>query len=557
MLEHFERGVLKSGLNVKEMQQVSMDGPNVNWAFLGLLKKKLADDFDSSIINIGSCGLHVIHNSFKTGATASGWNIGQFLSGLYYLFKDSPARTEDFSKISSSGLKPLKFANHRWLENVPVCNRALAILPDVLNYVKAVDEKKLPKPTCKSYESVSAAKKDKLILPKLHFFKFVASHLQPFLTVFQTDRPMVPFLSQDLSYMVRTLMGCFIKSDKLSDVSDEKLSTMLDDSQKEHRLTYKKVELGYLTEKHLKEAVKQGISDRNVLEFRTDCIKFLEQAVKKILDKCPLSYSLVRHLSCFNPQAMATKPQESKSRFKKVVGSLACCNRIKEEDCDTIIQQYGTFVENIPVFGSDKFVNFNHKVESERLDELFTTYMAGDSYSKLLEVVRIILVLSHGQASVERGFSINKEIEVENMKEHTLVAHRLICDKVKASGGVLKVPITKPLLASCSLARQKYEQYLGKQREEKKTAEQQLKRKASLEQLEELKNKRQRIDLDISSLTKSADQYAEKAEHTGNLTFIAKSNALRRSAKDKRLELQGVEDKVMTKQEELKMDSVK
>ena len=36
------------------------------------------------------------------------------------LFKDAPARREDFVTISGSTLMPLKCVAHRWLENVPV-----------------------------------------------------------------------------------------------------------------------------------------------------------------------------------------------------------------------------------------------------------------------------------------------------------------------------------------------------------------------------------------------------------------------------------------------------
>ena len=74
---------------------------------------------------MGSCGLHTVHNSFKTGAKKSGWNVSSFLSSLYYLYKDSPARREDYRKVSSSTVLPLKFVSHRWLENVPVTERAL------------------------------------------------------------------------------------------------------------------------------------------------------------------------------------------------------------------------------------------------------------------------------------------------------------------------------------------------------------------------------------------------------------------------------------------------
>ena len=54
------------------MVQVSMDGPNVNGKFFELLKQKILSDHGTNLINIGSCGLHVIHNSFKTGLSQLG-----------------------------------------------------------------------------------------------------------------------------------------------------------------------------------------------------------------------------------------------------------------------------------------------------------------------------------------------------------------------------------------------------------------------------------------------------------------------------------------------------
>ena len=70
--------------------------------------------------------------------------------------------------------------------------------------------------------------------------------------------------------------------------------------------------------------------------------------------------------------------------------------------------------------------------------------------------------------------------------------------------------------------------------------------------MDELKVKKQRLLSDISALTKSADEMAEKAESTSNLTFLAKSNAYRRSVKDKQGLLVSVEDSMTAKLEELK-----
>ena len=93
--------------------------------------------------------------------------------------------------------------------------------------------------------------------------------------------------------------------------------------------------------------------------------------------------------------------------------------------------------------GSKKFSNFNFS--TDRLDELFSTYMNADPYQKLFKVVQLLLVLSHGEASVERGFSVNKELEVENLETQSLVAQRLVCDHINAVGGILNVPIAQPL----------------------------------------------------------------------------------------------------------------
>ena len=86
--------------------------------------------------NIGSCGLHVVLNSFKRGMDAIGWQVSSFLSSLYYLFKGAPARREDFVTISGSSLMPLKFVSHRWYENVPVCQRALMLWDNVADMFK-------------------------------------------------------------------------------------------------------------------------------------------------------------------------------------------------------------------------------------------------------------------------------------------------------------------------------------------------------------------------------------------------------------------------------------
>ena len=245
------------------------------------------------------------------------------------------------------------------------------------------------------------------------------------------------------------------------------------------------------------------------------------------------------------------KTSQSFSKLKKVLSHLVSCDRVQERDCDEVIRQYTNFIDcAIPTIGTEKFSGFNPN--KDRVDEFLSEAMCEDGYHKLLEVVKICLVLSHGQATVERGFSINKEVETENLKEQSITAQRLICDYVKSVGGVLKVKITKELLQSASLARQKYDQYLAKEKESKTSDAQKRKRKCLEDSIADLKKQAKRAKLDYDSLNKAADDYAVKAEKERDFSHIAKSNALREKSKEKSLLCTELESKISEKVTELK-----
>ena len=48
----------------------------------------------------------------------------------------------------------------------------------------------------------------------------------------------------------------------------------------------------------------------------------------------------------------------------------------------------------------------------------------------LPKVLKIVFTLSHGNASVESGFSVNESILVENMSKRSLIGQRLVIDAI-------------------------------------------------------------------------------------------------------------------------------
>ena len=162
-------------------------------------------------------------------------------------------------------------------------------------------------------------------------------------------------------------------------------------------------------------------------------------------------------------------------------------------------------------------------------------------FPKLFSLIKMLLVLSHGQASMERGFSVNKEVEVENLMKQSVVAQRVVCEAVKSAGGVSEIKLVNELMTSCSLARQRYTAHLEKAKELKKSEEQKQKRKAILDEIDEIKAKKKRLSSDIEALNSSADNFAAKAEGVREYKLMSqridKSNALRKAAKGKEDEM--------------------
>lgn len=118
-----------NSVGIHSLLQISMDGPIVNWKLFDTLSRHLEMEIGSKLLNIGSCGLHIMHNAFQAGSNATTWDIEHTLNSLYWLFKDSPARRDDYTSITDSDIFPLKYCKHRWLENVPVLERAISIWP--------------------------------------------------------------------------------------------------------------------------------------------------------------------------------------------------------------------------------------------------------------------------------------------------------------------------------------------------------------------------------------------------------------------------------------------
>lgn len=95
------------------------------------------------------------------------------------------------------------------------------------------------------------------------------------------------------------------------------------------------------------------------------------------------------------------------------------------------------------------------------------------------------------------------------------------------------------LLAAIS-ARQEYQQHLDKQCHEQQETAQARKRTAAEEEVDVCRKRKKQLEDTISSLSVSADEFSEKAEQTGDLAWVSKSNSMCQTMKEKATELTAV-----------------
>ncbi|KAJ8677913.1 hypothetical protein QAD02_013700 [Eretmocerus hayati] len=172
----------------EECLPVEMDDPHVNWKLFNELLSK-----NPNLLETASCGLHVERGAYKDAANATEWEVIQYGKYLHYLSENYPARRSIYTEYSGSEVFPKKCCSIRWLENIPVIDRAIEIDTSVKKYVRGIMTAKT-EPKCESCTVVRKFCTDPLLLPKLVYFKFLASDVEPFLREFQSDDPKVLFL---------------------------------------------------------------------------------------------------------------------------------------------------------------------------------------------------------------------------------------------------------------------------------------------------------------------------------------------------------------------------
>ena len=183
---------------------------------------------------------------------------------------------------------------------------------------------------------------------------------------------------------------------------------------------------------------------------------------------------------------------------------------------------YSNFLSSVVKTSKEAFLEYDET--KERLDSYLWKFIgSGSGFRSLWTVIQMILVLSHGQATAERGFSENKMLLVENLNMESLIAQRLICDFMKQP---YISPVSKCLTDHVKTSRQRYHQSLADNEKQKISTDKNERETNIVSEIHDINAKVSSLEKAIKELQNDVDKFAFEAEKKNGLSVLPKANAL-------------------------------
>jgi len=238
---------------------------------------------------------------------------------------------------------------NRWLENLHVANTSLTLLPHVREYCKQAALDKTEPKKHEGYQYVSNSVNTDILLKAKHLFWIsLAQDFQPFLSMYQANKPLIPFLASDLEKLLRTVMNRFMKESVITSAKTFTQLVKVDISLDKNRRLCKELDVGIVTRREMNELKQKGkLSNEEKKHFEFDCKAFLTRTTLKLLEKCPLKFPMVRFLRCLDPQVIGGAASTSVRLFERLLSSLLDARMVSETEVDLLKREYAPFVQDV------------------------------------------------------------------------------------------------------------------------------------------------------------------------------------------------------------------
>lgn len=157
-------------------------------------------------------------------------------------------------------------------------------------------------------------------------------------------------------------------------------------------------------------------------------------------------------------------------------------------------------------------------------------------YPYLSKLINAVLSIYHGQADVERGFSVNCRYVTTSrasLNEKTINSLRTVEAEIRSRGGnVTKIPVSPKMLKSFREAHKMYKEYLEENKKEEEEREALNSKRKCDDELKNLEVKKKHLQKAVDSshsLIGEANTRLSKAVQNNNMAEVCSAQALLQS----------------------------
>ena len=286
--------------------------------------------------------------------------------------------------------------------------------------------------------------------------------------------------------------------------------------------------------------------------FYGDMRTFLRALSNKLGKTLPLGNSLLRDLQVFHPimRTQSNSPDAIQRIAKKVF------HAVEAKNIDKLMGEYRAYQneteikENWYIQESGNDSEGAPYVKWKPLDKYWarifkiTDELGNPKYRFLTHLIKCVIVLAHGNADVEQGFSVNALLVSSaktSLSSASIVALRTMKDakRTLGSGTVLNVPITRDMLRYVQNAHAHYRKERDedvKRKEETAKAKAREEEKEKTEKLRDLKVREGELTSEIAAaqeLLSEGNSKLAEAQKKKDATQIAVAQAMLSSATTK------------------------
>ncbi|CAF2061871.1 unnamed protein product [Rotaria magnacalcarata] len=461
------------GLEIKRLLMLGRDSPFVNLSLEKLIQDEMKKN-GGDLLKIGGCHLHVVHNGFKAGLSSTDWHPQNKCIDIYSWFKQSPARKQDFIDIiddfnSLMEKTILYFTNTRWVLLGKVINRVLVLWEPLNEYflVFLPTNQKQQIQKNDRYDRIKLSLTSYKTKIQLQFVLFLCETIfDRFLTLFQQEAPLIHLLHLELSTLYRGVLVQFLVPEYVGDKTGGDLLD-LDFTLNEKQLNNTQICIGEGARKLLVHL------DRNERESFFVDVKTIYQTIAEYLKKhLPLKSSFLRDIQVLNPSFKSAQYTDEVLRIARAIPYL-----LTDQEIDYIRDEWLTY--SLDIIDEKWYIkqkkednSGNEYVVYHRIDYYWnkvlgiTTIDGRLKYPTLNKLIKNALIIPHGNADIERGFSINEHMIPQNrssLSDSSINGIRSVYDGVKfaGAGSSHKVHINKDIIKSVEKSYQLYKNDLN------------------------------------------------------------------------------------------------